>query len=194
MTEEKFSPAESLQLIQSMINKTKQNISNKSIYFLIWGWLTFIACTGQFILKHIYNYPRHYQVWWVIVLGVFFSAYYSFIERKKQKVKTYIGDSVRSLWLGMGLAYFALSMILVKLGFDKPIFPFYILLYALGTFITGSIIRFRPLIIGGFLAFGLAVGCVYAEYDYQMLFGAIAILVSYIIPAYILRAKEKLVS
>jgi hypothetical protein len=75
MTEENFSPQQSLQLIQSMIDKTKQNISDKSIYFLVWGWLTFIACTGQFILKHIYNYPKHYYVWWVVVIGIFFSIY-----------------------------------------------------------------------------------------------------------------------
>ena len=51
---------------------------------------------------------------------------------------------------------------------------------------------FRPLVIGGILAFGLAVGSAYAEYDYQMLFGAAAILVSYIIPAYILRNRNSI--
>ena len=51
MTEEKFSPQESLRLIQSMIDKTKQDISDNSIYFLVWGWITFVACAGQFVLK-----------------------------------------------------------------------------------------------------------------------------------------------
>jgi hypothetical protein len=45
MAEEKFSPEQSLQLIQSMISKTKQDLSENGIYFLVWGWLTFIACT-----------------------------------------------------------------------------------------------------------------------------------------------------
>jgi hypothetical protein len=174
-----------------MIGKTKQDISNKSIYFLVWGWITFIACVGQFILKHIVEYPRHYQVWWLVFVGVFFSFYYSAKERKKQKVRTYVGDSIRALWIGMGLAYFVLSMILTKMGWDRPIFPFFILLYGLGTFVSGSIIQFRPLVIGGLLALGLAIGSVFVEYDYQMLFGAAAILVSYIIPAYILRARKQ---
>lgn len=191
MNEENFSPQESLRLIQSMITKTKKNISDKSIYFLVWGWITFIACTGQFVLKHIYKYEKHYQVWWLIVGGIVFSIWYSSKEEKNQKVKTYVSDSLKYLWIGMGIAYFVLSMILSKYGFDKIVFPFYIMLYGLGTFISGSIIQFRPLVIGGSIAFGLAIGAVYVEYDYQMLFGAAAILISYIIPAYMLRRRNK---
>jgi hypothetical protein len=190
MTEEKFSPKDSLQLIRSMIDKTRQDISDKSIYYLVWGWITFIACTGQFILKHIVEYPRHYLVWWLTFVGVIFSIYQGVKDGKKQKVRSYVGDSMRSLWIGMGLAYFVLSMILTRTGWDNPVFPFFILLYGLGTFVSGSIIQFRPLMIGGILALGLAIGSVFVSWDYQMLFAAAAILVSYIIPAYMLRARK----
>ena len=191
MTEEEFTPQESLSLIQSMINKTKQNMSDKSIYFLVWGWITFIACTAQFVLKHIYNYEKHYLVWWLIVVGIIFSAWYGNKEEKKQKVRTYVGDSIKYLWIGMGIAYFVLSMILSKYGWDKIVFPFFIMLYGLGTFISGNIIQFRPLVIGGITASVLAIVAAYVEYDYQMLFAAAAILLSYIIPAYMLRYKNK---
>jgi hypothetical protein len=190
MTEEQLSPKESIQLIRSMIDKTKQSMSNNAIYYLVWGWITFIACAGQFVLKHVFEYPRHYMVWWIILIGIGFSIYQGRREVKKQITKTYVGDSIRALWIGMGLAYFVLSMILTRIGWDKPIFPFFILLYGLGTFVSGSIIQFRPLVIGGLLALGLAVGCAFVEYDYQMLFGAAAILVSYIIPAYMLRTRK----
>ncbi len=192
MADEKFSPEQSLRLIQSMIDKTKQGISDKSIHYLVWGWLTLIACTGQFILKHIYEYPKHYYVWWLIVPGVIFSIYNGMREGKKTKVTTYIGDSMKYLWIGMGITYFVLSMILSKTGWGTMVFPFYIMLYGLGTFVSGSIIKFRPLVIGGIIAFGLAVGAAYVEYDYQMLFGAAAIFISYIIPAYMLRSKNQL--
>jgi len=191
MTEENFSPQDSLRLIQSMITKTKQDISESSIHFLVWGWITFIACTGQFVLKHIFNYEKHYLVWLLTIVGIIFSNWYSFKERKTRKVKTYIGDSINHLWIGMAIAYFVLSIILTVIGWNRPVFPFFILLYGLGAFISGSIIQFRPLVIGGIIAFILAIASVFAEYDYQMLFGAAAILFSYIIPAYLLRAKNK---
>src|SRR5678815_578201 len=134
MTEENFSPEQSLQLIRSMIDKTKQSMSDDSMYFLVWGWITFIACTGQFLLKHVYNYEKHYQVWWIIVVGIIFSTYKGMREGKKQKVRTYIDDSMRYLWIGMGIGFFVLSMILSKIGWGSAVFPFFMLLYGLGTF------------------------------------------------------------
>ncbi len=191
MAEEKFSPEQSLQLIQSMITRTKEDISGNSIYFLVWGWITFIACAGQFILKHIYHYEKHYQVWWLILIGVVFSFYYGVKEARNRKVKTYIGESIKYLWLGMGICYFVLSMILSKIGWGTVVFPFFIMLYGLGTFISGNIIQFRPLVVGGIIAWVLAIVSAYVEYDYQILFGAAAILSSYIIPAYMLRFKSE---
>ena len=174
-----------------MISKTKQDISDNSIYFLVWGWITFIACAGQFILKHILQYEQHYQVWWLVVIGIIFSIYQGIKDGKKQNAKTYVGDSIKYLWMGMGISYFVLSMILSKIGWGSAVFPFFILLYGLGTFISGNILQFKPLIIGGIIAWALAIGAVYVTYDYQMLFGAAAILVSYIIPAYLLRSRNK---
>ena len=191
MTEENFSPQDSLRLIQSMITKTKQDISDSSIHFLVWGWITFIACTGQFVLKNIFNYEKHYLVWLLSIIGIIFSNWYNFKEEKTRKVKTYVGDSIKHLWIGMAIAYFVLSILFTKIGWNTQVFPFFILLYGLGTFISGSIIQFRPLVIGGIIAFILAIVSVFAEYDYQMLFGAAAILFSYIIPAYLLRFKNK---
>lgn len=192
MTEEKFSPEQSLQLIHSMISKTKQNMSDNSIYFLVWGWLTFIACTGQFVLKNILRYEKHYLVWLIIIFGILFSIYQGRKEERTIKVKTFVDDSMKHLWAGMTVCFFVLGMILTRLGWGTPIFPFFIMLYGLGTFVSGSIIKFRPLIIGGIMAWALAIGAAFVEYDYQMLFGAAAILISYIIPAYLLRFKNKI--
>lgn len=191
MNEEQFSPEQSLQLIQSMISKAKDEIVDNGIHYLVWGWLTLIACTGQFILKHILNYEKHYQVWWLLIIGIVFSIYYGIKTERKKRVKTYVGESMKFLWIGMGIAYFVLSMILSKIGWGSAVFPFFIMLYGLGTFVSGSIIRFRPLIIGGLMASGLAIVSTFVEYDFQILFASAAILISYIIPAYMMRYRNK---
>lgn len=95
------------------------------------------------------------------------------------------------LWIGMGVSYFVLSMILSKIGWETTVFPYFIMLYGLGTFISGNFLQFRPLVFGGIIAWTLAIGSAFVEYDYQMLFGAAAILFSYIIPAYLLRSRNK---
>jgi hypothetical protein len=191
MKEENFSPEQSLQLIRSMIGKSQQDMSDNSIYFMVWGWLTFIACTAEFILKHIYQYEQHYLVWLLLVPAIIFTIYQGGQERKKQKISTYINDSMKWLWVGMGIGFFVLGMILSGLGWENSYFPFFILLYGLGTFVSGSILRFRPLVLGGIVAWVLAIGAAYAEDDYQMLFASAAILFSYIIPAYLLKRKQK---
>lgn len=192
MSEQNFSPEQSLSLIQSMISKTKQNMSDNSIYFLVWGWLTFFACTAQFILKHIYEYDKHYLVWLVTIIGIVFSNYQGWKEGKKKKVKTYLDENMSYLWLGMAASFFVLSLILTRLGWGYSVFPFYIMLYGLGTFVSGSFLKFRPFIIGGIIAWLLAIGATFVSYDYQMLFGAAAILLSYIIPAYMLQRRDKI--
>ena len=191
MQQEDFSPQDSLKIIQDMLEKTRKSFSHNDIYFLVWGWITFIACTGQFILKNVYHYPKHYQVWGLIVIGVVFTIYYSIKEEKKSRVKTYISESMKFLWIGMGITYFVLSIILSRTGWGNTVFPFYILLYGLGTFVSGCFIQFRPLVIGGISAWAIAVISAFVEYDYQIIMAAAAILISYIIPAYMLRSKIK---
>jgi hypothetical protein len=192
MADEKFSPAQSLQLIQSMISKTRQNMSDNSIYFLIWGWLTFIAFIGQFILKHVLEYEKHYMVWLVVIIGIVFSIYQGKKDERKVRAKTWVGENMSHLWTGMGVSFFVLSMIITRMGWGTEMYPFFILMYGLGTFVSGKILQFRPLIIGGIIAWILAIGSTWAIYDYQMLFAAAAILFSYIIPAYMLRRKNKI--
>jgi uncharacterized membrane protein YhaH (DUF805 family) len=174
-----------------MIAKTRRDMSDNSIYFLLWGWVTFAACTGQFVLKNLLHSEKHYLVWLLVIPATIFSAYLGMKEGKKREAQTYIGESMKYLWIGMGISYFVLSMILSKMGWDTNIFPFFILLYGLGTFVSGMLLKFRPLILGGLSAWLLAIASPYFNYDYQMLFAAAAILVSYIVPAYMLRSKNK---
>ncbi|MBK8748911.1 MAG: hypothetical protein IPM04_14015 [Saprospiraceae bacterium] len=90
MADENFSPEQSLQLIKSMISKTKHDMTDNSIYFLSGGGLLFFAGIGQFILKHIYGYEKHYLVWMVIIIGIIFSIYQGKKENKTRRAKTYI--------------------------------------------------------------------------------------------------------
>ena len=190
MQQENFSPQDSLRVIQSMIDKTRRDMGNDSKYFLLWGWITFIACIGQFILKHVFEYEKHYLVWLLIIPGIIISTIFGIKEERSRRVKTYLDDSMKYLWMGMGISFFVLSMILSRMGWGNNIFPFFILLYGLGTFVSGKFLQFIPLVAGGIIAWALAILSVFFNYDYQILFGAAAILFSYIIPAYMLRRKN----
>ena len=195
MEEEDFSPQDSLQLIQQMIQKTKANLSSNRFYFLLWGWITFGAILAQFILKVVLHYERHYLVWLVTFVGIFINIWYGKRMAAKQNVRTYIGESMGYLWTGVGISFFVLCIIISigKTGWQNA-YPFFILFYGLGTFVSGKILQFNPLVIGGIINWVLAVASVFFSFDYQLLFAAAAILSSYLIPGYMIKPQKNEVS
>lgn len=194
MKESSFSPQDSLKLIQDMIGKARQDMGDNGKHFLLWGWVSFIGCVGQFVLKTILHYPQHYLIWLLTLPAAVISIVMGQRQHKQKVTLTYVGESMKHLWIGMGISYFVLSMILSRLGWGTSIFPFFILLYGLGTFISGKFLQFKPFVWGGIAAWVLAVASTFFNYDYQMLFGAAAILISYIIPAYLLRRKKSTIN
>ncbi|HYK56497.1 MAG TPA: hypothetical protein VEV15_08445 [Flavisolibacter sp.] len=189
--EENFTPQQSLQLIQAMIVKTKAKLSQNSIYFLLWGWVSFVAILGQFFLKVVLHYKHHYLVWLITIPTVIASIVYTARTHKKHTVKTYVGESMSYVWTGIGISFFVLSIIITNTnGGWVNAWPFFILFYGLGTFISGKILQFTPLTVGGIFNWVLAVLCMYVNFDYQLLMAAAAILTSYIIPGHLLRSNN----
>lgn len=191
MMEDNFSPQQSLLLIQSMIDKTKGKISHNRFYFLLWGWIAFIGIMGQFFLKVVVRYPYHYAIWLITLFGTAISIIYTIRNKRKEIVRTYIGDAMSFLWTGMGISFFVLSFIISFIDVSTTgwlySYPFFIMMYGLGTFVSGKLLQFKPLIIGGIINWGLACIAVFFSFDYQMLFAAGAILTSYLIPGYLIK-------
>ena len=188
--ESNFSPQESLQLIRSMIETTKHSISDKSHYFLLWGWAVFTGCVLQYYLKVIIDYPQHYYAWYVTPVALVIFVFLLIKDNKKEKVKTFINEASNYLWTALGFSFMALSFIFSKMGWQYC-YPLYILLYGIGTYVSGSLIKFRPLIIGAAFCFPLAVVTAYVQFDTQIIMLAFAVLVSYIIPGHLLRMKYR---
>ena len=189
--EDNFSPQQSLQVIQSMIEKTRANLSENSIYFLLWGWVTFGAILGQFFLKVVIGSQHHYLVWFITLPTAVITMVYSLRRHGRNSIKTYAGESMGFLWTGVGISFFVLCFIITTSdGGWATAWPYFILMYGLGTFVSGKILQFTPLIIGGIINWLLAIGSAFVHFDYQLLLAATAILISYIIPGHLLRSQK----
>lgn len=189
--EQNFSPADSLHLIQSMISRTRTDLAENKMYFLFWGWLTFLAILGQFCLKVLVGYQHHYLVWLVTIPAAIITIIYSARQERRQKVKTFVGDSMGYLWMGLGISFGVLTFAVTGIpGGWLYCWPFFILFYGLGTFVSGKFIQFTPLVIGGIFNWLLAIAAVFTPFDYDMLLAALAILTSYIIPGHLLPKKK----
>ncbi len=187
--EKEFSPEESLQLIRSMISKTKDAVAVDSFYFLFWGWLVFACCAIEYVLMVYFKYPYHSFVWWSMPVGGIISGIYSARQARIKRSMTYIEEALSYLWIAIGLSFFVLVFVNIVSEAWKTAFTYYILMYAIGTFVSGRLIRFKPLVIGGILEFILAAVSIKFTFAHQLLIGALAILISYIIPGHLLRIR-----
>jgi hypothetical protein len=188
---ENFSPEESLLVIQSMIDKTKNSVADKSFYFLLWGWLVFFAAIFQFVLKVILHSHLHPVVWNLMFVGLIVSYIHGRKERGKIKVTTYIDESIRTAWLSIAICQVLLIFIFSMNHHWEYCYTFFMLLYGIGCFMTGRILKFAPLVWGACASWALVIVSTFTGYDYNILLLVAAILLSYIIPGHLLRKKYK---
>ncbi len=184
-----MSPQESLSIIQSMIDKAKHSLSDGSHYFLLWGYTIFLGCIIQYSLLVI-GYERHYYAWSVTLVAIIIHNIFMFRDSKKQRAVTFIEEANGQLWMGIGIAFGVMSILFIKIGWHYC-FPFYILFYGLGSFVSGKLIKFKPLVLGGIVCYVLSAVAVFTDYPTQILITAISILISYIIPGHMLRSQYK---
>lgn len=187
MEEKEITEQESLIIIQNMINKTKEHFFDNSNLFLLWGIAVFICSVSQFIL--IKNGIQDSEAVWIAMPIIAIIHIYVVVKKSKEiKIKTYNIDAISALWTAIGIAFICIT----ALSYTKiNILPFIILLYAIGTFVTGKIIDFKPLVIGALICFILSIGITFIKGENQLLVMAIAIIVSYIIPGILLKRAFK---
>ncbi len=193
--ENDFSPQQSLQLIDSMINRAKDKFAEDGYMYLVWGWMVFICSLLQFLLLHVFKYPFHYIVWFATIPVFVYQYYYISKKHKHQIVKTYTDYIIGYVWI-------TFSIVMVLLGFligflttgeyYTHIIHILLAVYGMPVFLTGVIVRFKPLIIGGIACWILCIISTFIKnYDYQFLLIPLAMLIAWIIPGYKLRASYK---
>ena len=111
---QKFSAEQSLQLIQSMIEKAKQDVANNSFYLLLWGWLIFISALLNFGLMKFTTFEQPYLVWNLVWIGAIASIIKGIKDSKKIVVKTFIGETMKVFGISQAFLYFGLAFFFAK--------------------------------------------------------------------------------
>ena len=178
---------ESLRIITDMINKTKINIRQGSFHLLFWGWLIFGCSLADFFLARFAGISHSYYVWFLVIPGAFVSMIYGFINGRKAKVRTYAESIYMMTWIGFLITATVLFVIQSKnMG---SVAAYIMLLSGLPTFISGYILKFKPLIIGGFCFWIMALFINIAGPSLAPLGTPVAVLFGYLVPGYMLRNK-----
>ncbi len=64
-------------------------------------------------------------------------------------------------------------------------------LYGLGTFVSGGILKFKPLIFGGIFSWVIAIVALFIPEIYSLLMVSLSVIVAYLIPGYMLKSRNK---
>ena len=192
MPEENFSPEQSLQLIGTMVNKARNRYSENGHLYLLWGWAVFACCIVQFILLNVIHFEQHYLVWFSMWLVLIYQFFYLRKQHKKIRVKAYTDEIIAAVWISFIVLMFLFGFLFGKLmgsEYYRYLNPAYLALYGMPTVISGSILRFRPLIVGGVTCWVLSILSPFVAYEYQLLLLAAAVVAGWIIPGYLLRIR-----
>jgi hypothetical protein len=185
--EKEMTGEESLKIITDMINKTKSNINQGSFHLLFWGWLVFLCSISEFIIDRFTGMAHPYYVWFLVIPGIFVSMIYGFVKGRKATVHTYAERLYMWTWIGFLAAF--ISLFIIHSKSMASVGQYILILAGFATFVSGIIIRFRPLIFGGISFWVIAVAVSLAGPSLAPLGMPLAVITGYLIPGYMLKNR-----
>ena len=188
MAEEIFSPKESLQLIDSMI-KAQRRFSENGFLYLLWGWIIFACSIAHFVLIQLQWFKHPEIIWASCWVAVIFQIIYLSKNRKKEKVKTYSTEIIDYIWISFGISMFIISFTLGRANGWIYLYTMFLMLYGTPTFLSGVVMQFMPLKVGGIICWSLSILSIFIPPLYSLLLLAVAVFAAWIIPGYLLRKK-----
>ena len=189
-----FDENQSIQVIREMIEVSKKNFRNDGILFILWGWIFFISALVRFLLRalvitqEIALYTNK-ALLVLLIIGIIISINY--IYNRRLVVRTYTGQILRYLW--GAIIFLNLYILLFQLKANMNIdwiLSQYMLMLALGTFVTGGILKFKPLIYSSTSFIVLAQVGFFLHNEFSILIAAASFITGLVIPGYILYLKR----
>jgi len=196
-TSDSLNETQSLLVIKEMIQVSKNKLKQDGILFIVWGWVLFIVSTTGYIERGLaltFGIKKVLNVLGVALplIALIFSIYYLIKESKK--VQTYIGISLRYVWISLFVCMVLVNLIqfnvLHSINFELQ-HPIFMVLMAFAVTVTGGILRYRLIIIGGVIFGILALTASYLKLQEQLLVESVAWIISFIVPGHILYANRK---
>lgn len=187
---------QSLTVIKEMIAVSRIKLRQDGILFIVWGWVLFYVSFSGYLTRSLVMTFQMNRI--ISRLGIIlaaaaalFTIYYLIKQRKK--VQTYIGVSLRYVWISFFLSTVLVNLIqmnvLHSINFQLQ-HPLFMVLMAFAVTVIGGILRHRLIIIGGVVFGALALTASYLGLKEQLLLEAVAWVIAFIVPGHILFAKR----
>ena len=189
-----------------MINKARNAYYDNGIAAIMWGAVVAFCALEKFA-EIQFNYQLPFDIYLLTFVAIIPQIFISIKEKKERKVKSYDDPYMEYIWLAFGiciaLTIFLMNVILNKwvpsneefktltghesaFKFYEYIAPFFLILYGMPTFITGTACKFRPMMWGGLLCWACCIITAFTDAKIDMLLIAVSSIGAWLIPGLIL--------
>lgn len=183
-----MNPQESLRLIDETIREAKRSFLRIHFYFLVWGLLFALAGVLSFTLMQAGS-PWHWVGWPAAgIIGGITAGVHGARAGRAQGVVTAMDRLHQWLW-----TCYTITLLLAIVGsfmVRTDPNPWVMLLSGLPTFVTGAMMRFRPLMVGGLVFWLLGILAFYAGAPFSSLLFGVAMVLGYVVPGLMLKKQE----
>lgn len=195
--EKTMTPEESIQIIQKTIIRSRENMREGSMFYILWGWALILgALTNYVLIKYLLSKEIYEGIWWKSLLcwGIYILAatiiqlVQTFRYSRERMVKTHLSRYIGILWLSAGIIMAVMVYFAARL--DTYPTPLILAVTALANFVTGNIVRYTPLMAGGVIFLVAAVVAFHVPGTAQLLVFAGAMILGYLVPGYMLRTVK----
>jgi hypothetical protein len=193
MEEKQLSGHESLALINQMISKAKNEITDNGVGWLLWGAMIILASVSTYIIIEFNLDADVFLGWNVFGLIAIPLMVYNLIRKNKAvKTKTYVDDLLHMCDIGFAVCIFVV-ILSINIAVDpNEGFGYFLMVYAFLMLMQGGAIRFRPLFIGAIINWAGSLAIFINDvFKYDMLITAAAVFIGYIIPGLMLRQQYR---
>jgi hypothetical protein len=189
MEEDNFSQQDSLKLINEMIGKAKKSYVTKGIAPIMWGSIIFICSLATWVEIHFKINLG--DVWLLTIIAIIPQVYFGFKENKKRGFTSYEGDTLTAVWIAFSVSIFITSFYFGTHNVSGDSSSLFMMLYAIPTFITGSITKFKPMIFGGIFCWFASIISMFTPLEADFILMAACGLFAWLIPGIILWGRYK---
>lgn len=189
MNQEKFSNKEALNVIGEMVNSSRYKMKDDAKYFLLWGWMVFVAAVLHFIILNIG--VENSWIIWPVMMTISFVVYGIMVRNSKNRTRsaTYIDRVNRYLWIGFLGPLFITTMVGIFHSWVVA-YPFFMAIYGWSAIVSGGLLKFKPLVWGGVASCIVGLITVFVSGHYILMMLALAVFFGFIIPGYALSRME----
>lgn len=191
--EKEMTPDQSLKIITGMIGNARQKVQANGFYLILWGCLISLAHIASYIMIQIDMTEYQGIAWMVCVgIGVISSMLYGILVERKKTTGTLLDQIYGFVWLTFFVSWTMMIVFMLMGKIELGGILIYVFA-ANSVFLTGAIIKFRPLLYGGIVLWITSIALFLLEYpnSEHQLIGAAGLILGYIVPGLMLNAKLK---